>query len=215
MINKISQKGAVKTAAKKRKTAEKAAPKKAAVKKIDKSAAVRGTVARAPKDETVKKAASKIRVVKPLPAGAEVIEAQDMAAAVRVKGGSMIDAVGRRKSSIARVCLIKNGKGAVTVNNRKMQDFFGTFDLRETVMAPLKTVGQDTAVDISAKVSGGGIRGQADAIRHGIARCLVELNPTFRTALKKQGFLTRDPRERERKKFGRKSARRSPQWSKR
>ena len=111
--------------------------------------------------------------------------------------------------------LIKNGKGAVTVNGRALDKYFSTVELRDQVLAPLKTVGQEGAVDLSAKVEGGGVRGQAEAVRHGLSRALIQLNPTFRTALKKLGFLTRDPRKRERKKFGKKSARRSPQWSKR
>lgn len=146
---------------------------------------------------------------------AVVADHQEMTAAEAAKGGSFLSAIGRRKTSVARVRLIKNGKGTLTVNGRKMDDYFGTFDLREQIIAPLKIAGQEGAVDVSAQVEGGGIRGQAEAVRHGIARALVELNPTFRTALKKLGYLTRDSRKRERKKFGKKSARRSPQWSKR
>lgn len=144
-----------------------------------------------------------------------VAEAAEMAAAESAKGGSFISAIGRRKTSIARVRLIKNGKGVVTVNGKQMENYFGTFDLREQVTSPLKAVGQEGAVDVSTKVTGGGIRGQAEAIRLGLSRALCELNPTYRTALKKMGFLTRDSRKRERKKFGKKSARRGPQWSKR
>ncbi|MFA6160786.1 MAG: 30S ribosomal protein S9 [Patescibacteria group bacterium] len=136
-------------------------------------------------------------------------------AAKNAKGGSFIPAIGRRKTSVARVRLIKNGKGSVVVNDMAFDKYFTTFDLRTQVIAPLKAVGQDTAVDVSAHVNGGGIRGQSEAIRHGIARALIILNPTFRKTLKKLGYLSRDPRERERKKFGKKSARRSPQWSKR
>ncbi|MBU1032366.1 MAG: 30S ribosomal protein S9 [Patescibacteria group bacterium] len=126
-----------------------------------------------------------------------------------------MSAVGRRKSGIARVRLIKNGKGVITINGRKLNDYFGSYNLREKVVLPLKTVGQEKAVDISVKVTGGGVHGQADAVCHGISRCLEKLNPTFHTSLKKLGLLTRDARKRERKKFGKKSARRSPQWSKR
>lgn len=144
-----------------------------------------------------------------------VVEAEEMAATESAKGGSFIPALGRRKTSVAHVRLIKNGKGMITVNGKKMEQYFSTYDLREQLTAPLKAVGQDTAVDISSKVEGGGIRGQAEAVRLGISRALIELNPTFRTALKKLGYLTRDSRRRERKKFGKKSARRSPQWSKR
>jgi small subunit ribosomal protein S9 len=164
------------------------------------------------KDEEVKKAPRK----KAVKADDTVVEqAEEMSAAESAKGGSFIPAIGRRKTSVARVRLIKNGKGTVTVNGQKAEVFFTTFDLREQAIAPLKAVGQEAAVDVSAKVEGGGIRGQAEALRLGISRALIELNPTFRTALKKLGYLTRDSRKRERKKFGKKSARRSPQWSKR
>ncbi|MFZ2804227.1 MAG: 30S ribosomal protein S9 [Patescibacteria group bacterium] len=124
-------------------------------------------------------------------------------------------AVGRRKTSIARVRLIKNGKGTITINGKPMTDYFTTYELREIVTSPLKITGQEGAVDISAKVQGGGIRGQSEAVRHGMSRALLVLNPTFRKTLKKLGYLTRDSRKRERKKFGLKSARRAPQWSKR
>jgi small subunit ribosomal protein S9 len=145
----------------------------------------------------------------------EAMEASEMEAAKSAKGGSFIPSVGRRKTSVARVRLIKNGKGTITVNGKKFEDYFTTYDLREQVINPLKVTGQETAIDISAKVIGGGIRGQAEAVRHGISRALIELNPTFRKSLKKLGYLMRDPRKKERKKFGLKGARRSPQWSKR
>jgi small subunit ribosomal protein S9 len=164
-------------------------------------------------EETVKKAAPRKKPTKV--DDAAVMDAEEMNAAEMAKGGSFIPAIGRRKTSVARVRLIKNGKGMITVNGKKAETFFSTFALREQVFAPLKAVGQETAVDVSAKVEGGGIRGQSEALRQGISRALIELNPTFRTALKKLGYLTRDSRKRERKKFGKKSARRSPQWSKR
>lgn len=148
-------------------------------------------------------------------ADVEALEASEMEAAKVTKGGSFIPAVGRRKTSVARVRLIKNGKGNITVNGKKFEDYFTTYDLREQIVNPLKVTGQETAIDISAKVDGGGIRGQAEAVRHGVSRALVELNPTFRKSLKKLGYLMRDPRKKERKKFGLKGARRSPQWSKR
>lgn len=167
-------------------------------------------VSKAKKEVKPRKAAMKKAVETP-----EVMELADAVASEQAKGGSFIPAVGRRKTSIARVRLIKNGKGLITVNGRTYQTYFSTYDLREQVVSPLKVTGQETAVDVSVRVTGGGIRGQAEASRHGIARALIVLNPMFRGALKKLGYLTRDARKRERKKFGLKSARRAPQWSKR
>lgn len=129
--------------------------------------------------------------------------------------GSYLYALGRRKTSIARVRLVKNGTGLCTVNGKVFDRYFTTYELRDIVKAPLVMAGQETAVDVVAMTQGGGMRGQAEAVRLGISRALIELNPTYRKTLKKLGFLTRDPRAKERKKFGRKKARRSPQWSKR
>ncbi len=145
----------------------------------------------------------------------EALEAADLVASKAAKGGSFIPAIGRRKTSVARIRLIKNGKGTITVNGKLYSEYFGTYDLRDEIISPLKVTGQETAVDVSARVLGGGIRGQAEAVRHGISRALIQLNPTFRKTLKKLGYLMRDPRKKERKKFGLKGARRSPQWSKR
>ncbi len=145
----------------------------------------------------------------------EALDAAEIEASKAGKGGSYIGAIGRRKTSIASVRLIKNGKGSIVVNDKPFDTYFNTYDLREQIVAPLKVTGQQGAVDVSIKVLGGGIRGQSEAARHGLSRALVELNPTFRTALKKLGYLMRDPRKKERKKFGLKGARRAPQWSKR
>lgn len=132
-----------------------------------------------------------------------------------ISGGTYVYGLGRRKSSIARVRVIKNGSGMIRVNGKPMEDYFTTYELRTIVAAPLKICGQETAVDVDAHSDGGGIRGQAEAVRLGLSRALTALNPTYRTTLKKMGFLTRDPRVKERKKPGLKKARRAPQWSKR
>jgi small subunit ribosomal protein S9 len=119
-----------------------------------------------------------------------------------------VAATGRRKSAVAQVRIYPQGAGKITVNEKVITD-------EPTYVAPLKLVGQFGNTDISIHVNGGGVEGQKDAMQHGIARALLLIDETFRTTLKKSGFLTRDPRERERKKPGLKSARRSPQWSKR
>ena len=166
------------------------------------------------KKPAAKRAPAKKKVVAD-EAKVEALDTEEMEASKVAKGGSYIAAVGRRKTSIARVRLIKNGKGTITVNGQPFEKYFTTFDLREQMIAPLKVTGQENAVDVSVKVEGGGTRGQAEAARHGLSRTLVELNPTFRKTLKKLGYLMRDPRKKERKKFGLKGARRAPQWSKR
>ena len=122
---------------------------------------------------------------------------------------------GRRKSSVARVHLFENGTGAITINGRDINDYFGLETLKLIVRQPLVTTGMVGKVDIQTTVTGGGVTGQAGAIRHGIARALLEVNPEYRAALKAAGFLTRDPRMKERKKYGLKAARRAPQFSKR
>lgn len=122
---------------------------------------------------------------------------------------------GRRKSSVARVHLFPNGTGAVTINGRDIDDYFGLETLKLIVRQPLNTTDTLGRVDIVATVTGGGVTGQAGAIRHGIARALLQMNEEYRPALKNAGFLTRDPRMKERKKYGLKAARRAPQFSKR
>lgn len=169
-----------------------------------------------PKEKKPVAPKKKVPAKKPVAEDTEaVLEAEEAAASEHAKGGSFIGAVGRRKTSVARVKLIKNGKGGITVNAKPMEKYFTTYELRDIVVSPMKAVGQDAAVDVSASVHGGGIRGQAESVRLGIARALIDLNPTFRAALKKLGYLTRDSRKRERKKYGHTGARRSPQWSKR
>ncbi len=122
---------------------------------------------------------------------------------------------GRRKSSIARVRVFENGTGAITINGRDIDDYFGLDTLKLVVRQPLVTTDLVGKVDVAVSVAGGGVSGQAGAIRHGIARALLVLNPEYRAALKAAGFLTRDPRMKERKKYGLKAARRAPQFSKR
>lgn len=122
---------------------------------------------------------------------------------------------GRRKSSVARVHLFPGGTGSITINGRDIDDYFGLETLKLIVRQPLVTTNTLGKVDIEATVSGGGVTGQAGAIRHGIARALLEADPELRAALKKAGYLTRDPRMKERKKYGLKAARRAPQFSKR
>jgi len=122
---------------------------------------------------------------------------------------------GRRKSSVARVHLIPGGSGTITIHGRDMDDYFGLETLKLIVRQPLNTVNVTDKVDIDCTVSGGGVSGQAGAIRHGIARALCLMDESFRAPLKAAGFLTRDPRMKERKKYGLKAARRAPQFSKR
>ena len=122
---------------------------------------------------------------------------------------------GRRKSSIARVRLIPGGTGVITVNNRTLDNYFGMETLKYIVKQPIETVGVAEKFDVEVKVQGGGFTGQAGAIRHGLSRALIQADAEFRPALKAAGFLTRDSRMKERKKYGLKAARRAPQFSKR
>ena len=121
---------------------------------------------------------------------------------------------GRRKSSVARVRLVP-GSGKITINNREFADYIPSAAVRLDVLQPLNLTNTCTSYDVLVNVDGGGIVGQAVAIRHGISRALLEVNADFRPVLKKAGMLTRDPRAKERKKYGLKGARRSPQFSKR
>ena len=122
---------------------------------------------------------------------------------------------GRRKSSVARVHLFENGTGSISINGRSIDEYFGLETLKMVVRQPLNATNTLGKVDIVATVEGGGVSGQAGALRHGISRALLLVNPEYRAILKKAGFLTRDPRMKERKKYGLKAARRAPQFSKR
>jgi len=182
--------------------AKKAAPKKPAAKKA------------APKKPAAKKKAVEKAPVVAAVSVAVAAEPVKKAAAPKADKG-YIYALGRRKSAIAQVRLFADGKGEFSVNGKKFDEYFNTFGLRETAMAALKAVGQDNKVDIQIKAYGGGLSGQAVAARLGISRALIKMNDTFRGTLKKMGFLMRDPREKERKKYGLKKARKGPQWAKR
>ena len=122
---------------------------------------------------------------------------------------------GRRKSSVARVRVYPNGTGAVTINGRDIDDYFGLDTLKLIVRQPMELTETVGAFDIICTVTGGGVTGQAGAIRHGLSRALLQYNEELRPVLKKAGLLTRDPRMKERKKYGLKKARRAPQFSKR
>ena len=122
---------------------------------------------------------------------------------------------GRRKSSVARVHVYQNGTGAITINGRDIDDYFGLETLKLLVRQPLVATDLMGKVDLVVTVTGGGVTGQAGAIRHGLSRALLQVNPEYRAVLKSAGFLTRDPRMKERKKYGLKAARRAPQFSKR
>ena len=122
---------------------------------------------------------------------------------------------GRRKSSIARVRVYENGTGSIIINGRDIDDYFGLDTLKLIVRQPLVSTNTIGKVDIICTVKGGGVTGQAGAIRHGVSRALLGVNAEYRATLKAAGFLTRDPRMKERKKYGLKAARRAPQFSKR
>ena len=121
---------------------------------------------------------------------------------------------GRRKNSVARV-RVYNGTGKIIINDRDIDDYFGLETLKLVVRQPLNVADVDGKFDIVVRVAGGGVSGQAGAIRHGLSRALLVYDEALRPALKKAGFLTRDPRMKERKKYGLKAARRAPQFSKR
>ncbi|MFA4830644.1 MAG: 30S ribosomal protein S9 [Patescibacteria group bacterium] len=123
-------------------------------------------------------------------------------------------AIGRRKTACARV-RITAGKGNLVINGRKLNDYFPIDIWQNKVISPLKIVGRDKSIDVEAKIAGGGIHAQAEALRHGIARALIKWDSALKPILKAEGFLTRDPRAKERKKAGLRKARRAHQWKKR
>ncbi len=163
---------------------------------------------------TTKKEPAKKTAAKHAPAKAEA-KAASKKQVKHEATGTYVYALGRRKRGVAQVRVYLAGKGSVTVNSKPMKDYFPVDELQDAVLSPLKAVGMDATADVVASAHGGGIRGQADAVKLGIARALLVHNPDFRATLKPLGVLTRDPREKERKKYGLKKARKSPQWAKR
>ncbi|MBU0646596.1 30S ribosomal protein S9 [Patescibacteria group bacterium] len=129
--------------------------------------------------------------------------------------GKYLPALGRRKEATAQVRLFVNGSGQVIVNDKDLKVYFPSGLQQQSVLSPFAATGTENQFDVTVRVVGGGMHGQADSVRLGIARALVKHNEDFRTTLRQAGFLTRDARKKERKKYGKKSARRSPQWAKR
>jgi small subunit ribosomal protein S9 len=135
-------------------------------------------------------------------------------AAIDLAAGARYAATGKRKTAVARV-ILRPGSGAYMINGRELDAFFPRLGLQRTARGPLETAGYESRMDVVARIHGGGVSAQAGALRHGIARALVEADPALRTELKRRGFLTRDARVKERKKAGLKKARKRPQFSKR
>ena len=127
---------------------------------------------------------------------------------------NVVSATGRRQEAVARV-RITPGTGTFDLNGRTLEDYFPSRTQRVMATAPLRMAGREKEIDVVARIEGGGATGQAGALRHGIARALIELDDSLRAALKKEGYLTRDAREKERRKAGLKKARKAPQYSKR
>jgi len=135
-------------------------------------------------------------------------------ASIDLAAGARYTATGKRKTAVARV-ILKPGDGTYTINGKPLDAFFPRPTLQRTIRQPLETVGYESRMDVVASMHGGGVSAQADALRHGISRALIEADPNLRSELKRRGFLTRDPRVKERKKAGLKKARKRPQFSKR
>jgi small subunit ribosomal protein S9 len=135
-------------------------------------------------------------------------------AAISLASGARYTATGKRKTAVARV-ILKPGTGEYTINGKPLNDFFPRATLQRNIRQPLEAVGYEERMDVIAKMHGGGVSSQAGALRHGISRALLQADPNLRGELKKRGFLTRDPRVKERKKAGLKKARKRPQFSKR
>lgn len=193
------------------------------VKKLEKKSEVSGK-AKKPlqkKEVLVKKKEEKKTIDKEKTVQPEIIdesielEGEDFDKQSGSKSSRYWEAVGRRKTSIARVRLFTKGEKFFLVNDKDYKIYFPTLDLQESALSPLKKMKCIDRFSMSAKVIGGGIHSQAEAVKHGVSRALVEFNPDFQKRLRRAGYMTRDPRMKERKKFGLKRARRAPQWQKR
>jgi len=143
-----------------------------------------------------------------------VVEQEPIAAMIELAADARYSATGKRKTAVARV-ILKPGNGEYIVNGKSLTEFFPRETLQRTIRQPLETVGYEDRMDVVARMHGGGVSAQADALRHGISRALLEADPNLRGELKRRGFLTRDSRAKERKKAGLKKARKKPQFSKR
>ena len=180
---------------------------KKTIKKTTKKTAAKKTVKKI-------KAESAIEVeVKPIETPLTIVE--ETADLAGKKKSEYLYGVGRRKTAIAQVRVYKKGDGKISVNNKDVKALFPNVELQDKILSPLKIVGQMDKLAVTVIVQGGGKVAQAEAIRHGISRALLLLNPNFRKPLKKADFLTRDSRKKERKKPGLKRARKAPQWTKR
>jgi small subunit ribosomal protein S9 len=142
------------------------------------------------------------------------VASQPIAVEINLAAGARYRATGKRKTSVARV-ILRPGTGAYLINGRTLEQHFPRFTLQRNIRQPLETVGYQDRMDVVAKIHGGGVSAQAGALRHGVSRALIDADPNLRSELKRRGFLTRDPRVKERKKAGLKKARKRPQFSKR
>jgi small subunit ribosomal protein S9 len=196
---------------------------KPAEEKAEKKPAAKKTTAKkaAAKKPAAKKATAKTPAVKPAATAKKVAAKSPQRAAERREAREKrpegyVYAVGRRKRAVAQTKLWpEQKKTEITVNGKDYTEYFTVYVQREAVLSPLKAVGLDDSVKIEVKVQGGGMNGQSEAVRLGVSRALLLINPEYRLTLKKLGYLMRDPREKERRKYGLKKARRAPQWSKR
>lgn len=158
--------------------------------------------------------AVKEHVAKPAELKLEVKEIEAKPVAPKVAHSKNFYGVGRRKTAVAQI-LLSQGDGTIAINQVPFENYFQTSDLQQIAKQPLVSLGLEKQINVKGKIHGGGIHAQAEALRHAISRCLIVFNPESRRTLKKLGFLTRDPRVKERKKPGLKRARRAPQFSKR